>query len=61
VPPTSARRRRWRFDGGREKAPAAICRKVIAAQLNETSMIAIAGDGDQTEWSACARRRTEWI
>lgn len=36
------------FDGGREKAPAAICRKVIAAKLNGTREIEIWGDGLQT-------------
>jgi nucleoside-diphosphate-sugar epimerase len=36
------------YDGGREKAPAAICRKVIAAQLSGASEIEIWGDGQQT-------------
>jgi GDP-D-mannose 3',5'-epimerase len=36
------------FDGGREKAPAAICRKVIEAKLNNSSTIDIWGDGTQT-------------
>jgi nucleoside-diphosphate-sugar epimerase len=36
------------WDGGREKAPAAICRKVIAAQLSGTNAIEIWGDGEQT-------------
>jgi GDP-D-mannose 3',5'-epimerase len=36
------------YDGGREKAPAAICRKVIQAQLEETGTIEIWGDGLQT-------------
>jgi GDP-D-mannose 3', 5'-epimerase len=36
------------FDGGREKAPAAICRKVIDAKLNGTNEIEIWGDGQQT-------------
>jgi nucleoside-diphosphate-sugar epimerase len=36
------------YDGGREKAPAAICRKVIQAQLDETGTIEIWGDGKQT-------------
>ena len=36
------------FDGGREKAPAAICRKVINAKLNNTHEIEIWGDGEQT-------------
>jgi GDP-D-mannose 3',5'-epimerase len=34
--------------GGREKAPAAICRKVIQAQLDGTDEIEIWGDGEQT-------------
>jgi GDP-D-mannose 3',5'-epimerase len=36
------------YDGGREKAPAAICRKVIAAQLSGKLSIEIWGDGEQT-------------
>jgi nucleoside-diphosphate-sugar epimerase len=36
------------YDGGREKAPAAICRKVIHAQLNGSNEIEIWGDGEQT-------------
>jgi nucleoside-diphosphate-sugar epimerase len=36
------------WDGGREKAPAAICRKVIAAKLNGDHEIEIWGDGKQT-------------
>jgi nucleoside-diphosphate-sugar epimerase len=36
------------WDGGREKAPAAICRKVIAAKDAGTSEIEIWGDGEQT-------------
>jgi len=36
------------FDGGREKAPAAICRKVIAAKLGGEKEIEIWGDGLQT-------------
>jgi len=36
------------YDGGREKAPAAMCRKVIDAQLNGTKEIVIWGDGHQT-------------
>jgi GDP-D-mannose 3', 5'-epimerase len=36
------------YDGGREKAPAAICRKVIAAQLTGNKEIVIWGDGHQT-------------
>jgi nucleoside-diphosphate-sugar epimerase len=36
------------FDGGREKAPAAICRKVIAAVLGGSKEIEIWGDGLQT-------------
>jgi len=36
------------YDGGREKAPAAICRKVIAAKLSGTNEIEIWGDGEQT-------------
>ncbi len=36
------------YDGGREKAPAAICRKVIDAQLTGKKEIVIWGDGHQT-------------
>ena len=36
------------YAGGREKAPAAACRKVIDAQLNGTNAIEIWGDGKQT-------------
>jgi len=36
------------YDGGREKAPAAICRKVIEAQLSGSGEIEIWGDGNQT-------------
>ena len=36
------------YDGGREKAPAAICRKVATAVLNGTNEIEIWGDGLQT-------------
>jgi len=36
------------WDGGREKAPAAICRKVIQAKDNGTNEIMIWGDGTQT-------------
>ena len=36
------------WDGGREKAPAAICRKVIEAKLSGASEIEIWGDGKQT-------------
>ena len=35
------------FDGGREKAPAAICRKVIEAKLSGSGEIEIWGDGNQ--------------
>src|SRR4051812_15963920 len=35
------------YDGGREKAPAAICRKVIAAQLSGSDEIEVWGDGEQ--------------
>jgi GDP-D-mannose 3',5'-epimerase len=36
------------WDGGREKAPAAICRKVIAAKMSGKHEIEIWGDGQQT-------------
>jgi len=36
------------YDGGREKAPAAICRKVIQAGISGKNKIVIWGDGNQT-------------
>ena len=36
------------FDGGREKAPAAICRKVARAKLSGHHEIEVWGDGEQT-------------
>jgi nucleoside-diphosphate-sugar epimerase len=36
------------FDGGREKAPAAMCRKIIEASANGKKEITIWGDGHQT-------------
>ena len=36
------------YDGGREKAPAAVCRKVIAARKSGSHEIEIWGDGRQT-------------
>jgi len=36
------------YEGGREKAPAAICRKVIQAKLSDDHSIEIWGDGKQT-------------
>ena len=36
------------YDGGREKAPAAICRKVIEAKLSGRKDIEVWGDGKQT-------------
>jgi nucleoside-diphosphate-sugar epimerase len=36
------------YDGGREKAPAAICRKVIEASVTDKKEITIWGDGFQT-------------
>jgi GDP-D-mannose 3',5'-epimerase len=36
------------YSGGREKAPAAICRKVIAAKLSGRREIEVWGDGNQT-------------
>ncbi len=36
------------WDGGREKAPAAMCRKVIAAKANGETEMEIWGDGHQT-------------
>ena len=36
------------YDGGREKAPAAICRKIIAAKQSGDHQIEVWGDGEQT-------------
>ena len=36
------------FDGGREKAPAALCRKIIDAKINDEKKIDVWGDGEQT-------------
>ena len=36
------------WDGGREKAPAAMCRKVAAAKLTGNPEVEIWGDGEQT-------------
>lgn len=36
------------WDGGREKAPAALCRKVAVAKLRDERQIEIWGDGEQT-------------
>jgi GDP-D-mannose 3',5'-epimerase len=36
------------WDGGREKAPAAVCRKVLRAKLSGSTEIEIWGDGHQT-------------
>ena len=36
------------FDGGREKAPAALCRKIIQAKKENAESIDVWGDGEQT-------------
>ncbi len=36
------------YDGGREKAPAALCRKIIKAKKNNLNQIEVWGDGMQT-------------
>ena len=36
------------YDGGREKAPAALCRKIIDAKIKEEKKIDVWGDGEQT-------------
>ena len=36
------------WDGGREKAPAAVCRKVATAAITDDQVIEIWGDGEQT-------------
>jgi GDP-D-mannose 3',5'-epimerase len=36
------------YDGGREKAPAALCRKIAEAKINKSKEIEVWGDGEQT-------------
>jgi nucleoside-diphosphate-sugar epimerase len=36
------------YDGGREKAPAALCRKIIQAKKEKSQSIDVWGDGEQT-------------
>ena len=36
------------YDGGREKAPAALCRKIINSIINNSNSIDVWGDGKQT-------------
>ena len=36
------------YDGGREKAPAALCRKIIQAKKENAESIDVWGDGEQT-------------
>ena len=36
------------YDGGREKAPAALCRKIADAKINNKKEIEVWGDGEQT-------------
>ena len=36
------------YDGGREKAPAALCRKIAKAKINNEKEIEVWGDGEQT-------------
>jgi GDP-D-mannose 3',5'-epimerase len=36
------------YDGGREKAPAALCRKIAMAKINNFKNIEVWGDGEQT-------------
>ena len=36
------------YDGGREKAPAALCRKIALAKINNQKEIDVWGDGEQT-------------
>src|ERR1700693_2504784 len=52
------------YVGGREKAPAAICRKVIAAKLSGSDEIEIWGDGKQTrsfQWIGDCGKGTQMI
>ena len=36
------------YDGGREKAPAALCRKIINLKMNKKNELEVWGDGNQT-------------
>ncbi len=36
------------YDGGREKSPAALCRKIVEAKINKKGSIEVWGDGNQT-------------
>ena len=36
------------YDGGREKAPAALCRKIVNAKIKNINKIDVWGDGEQT-------------
>ena len=36
------------YDGGREKSPAALCRKIALAKINKSKSIEVWGDGNQT-------------
>ncbi len=49
------------YAGGREKAPAAICRKVIEAKLKDTDEIEIWGDGEQTRSFMFIREVLDWV
>jgi GDP-D-mannose 3',5'-epimerase len=48
------------YDGGREKAPAAGCRKVIQAVLSGSGRIEIWGDGEQTRSFTYGRPPFGW-
>ena len=48
------------YDGGREKAPAAVCRKVIQAVLSGSGRIEIWGDGEQTRSFTYGRPPFGW-
>jgi nucleoside-diphosphate-sugar epimerase len=47
------------YEGGREKAPAAICRKVIESELTNKKEIEIWGDGFQTRYHVQQYRRAD--
>ena len=48
------------YDGGREKAPAAVCRKVIQAVLSGSGRLEIWGDGEQTRSFTYGRPPFGW-
>jgi GDP-D-mannose 3',5'-epimerase len=44
------------FDGGREKSPAALCRKIAQAKIKKIKEIEVWGDGDSNPILSCLLR-----